>query len=114
MAKKSKNKRINVVYSTNPDFDYQEDDSVEEVLPMDEQKLYIQLDRKNRKGKTATVITGFVGSDDDANDLSKKLKQYCGVGGGYKNGELFVQGDHKKKVGDYLIKLGAKVKFKGG
>jgi translation initiation factor 1 len=110
----SKKKRVNVVYSTNPDFDYDDDTSQEKSIPFDEQKLYVSVDRKNRGGKSVTLVDEFIGSDDDAKELAKKLKQHCGVGGGYKNGEIYVQGDHKSKVGLLLVKLGASVKYKGG
>ena len=111
MAKK---KRVNVVYSTNPDFDYLELSDDVETLPFNKQKLYILLDRKNRGGKSVTLVEGFVGKDDDAKDLAKKLKQHCGVGGGYKNAEIYIQGDQKNKIASFLKKLGAEVKLKGG
>jgi len=60
------------------------------------------------------LIEGFIGSDHDANDLAKKMKQICGVGGGYKNGEIYIQGNHREKIVRYLQKLGALVKLKGG
>jgi translation initiation factor 1 len=111
MAKKN---RVNVVYSTNPDFDYQEHSDVIETLAFNKQKLYVLLDRKNRGGKSVTLVEGFIGNDDDAKDLAKKLKQYCGVGGGFKNEEIYIQGDQKSKVVSFLKKLGAEVKLKGG
>ena len=111
---KSKKKRLNVIYSTNPDFDFDEENESIETLPFNEQKLYVSLDKKNRAGKSVTLVEGFVGSDHDAKDLAKKLKQQCGVGGGYKDSEIYIQGNHKDKVGAFLKNLGAKVKFKGG
>ena len=111
MAKK---KRVNVVYSTNPDFDYLELSDEVETLPFNKQKLYILLERKNRGGKSVTLVEGFIGKDDDAKDLAKKLKQHCGVGGGFKNTEIYIQGDHKSKIASFLKKLGAEVKLKGG
>ena len=111
MAKKN---RVNVVYSTNPDFDYQELSNEVETISFAKQKLYILLDRKNRGGKSVTLVEGFVGKDDDAKDLAKKLKQHCGVGGGYKNAEIYIQGDQKNKIASFLKKLGAEVKLKGG
>ena len=110
----SKKKRINVVYSTNPDFNYEQDSEEQESIPFNEQKLYVLIDRKNRGGKSVTLVEGFVGSDDDASNLAKKLKQQCGVGGGYKNQEIYIQGNHRDKVISILQKLGAKVKSKGG
>ena len=114
MGKKSKKNRINVVYSTNPNFEYEEEDDDISTLPFSEQKLYLLVDRKNRGGKTVTLVEGFIGTDNDASDLAKQLKQKCGVGGGYKNGDIFIQGNFKEKVYHFLIKQGFNVKKKGG
>ena len=114
MSKKSKKNRINVVYSTNPNFEYEEELDEVSSIPFSKQNLYVLVDRKNRGGKTVTLIEGFTGSDEDASDLAKKLKQKCGVGGGFKQGEIYVQGDHRNKVQQFLKDLGANVKFKGG
>ena len=114
MSKKSKKNRINVVYSTNPNFEYEEEFDEVSSIPFSEQNLYVLVDRKNRGGKTVTLIEGFTGSDEDASDFAKKLKQKCGVGGGFKQGEIYVQGDHRNKVQQFLKDLGANVKFKGG
>lgn len=95
--------RLNVVYSTNPNFKY-ETTSKEEVstlLPQ-HQKLRVSLDRKNRGGKTVTLVTGFVGTDDDLKALAKFLKSICGVGGAAKDGEIIIQGDFKLRVLDLL------------
>ena len=114
MSKKSKKNRINVVYSTNPNFEYEEEFDEVSSIPFSEQNLYVLVDRKNRGGKTVTLIEGFTGLDEDASDLAKKLKQKCGVGGSFKQGEIYVQGDHRNKVQQFLKDLGANVKFKGG
>mgnify|MGYP001231285961 CR=1 FL=1 len=112
---KNKKQRRNIVYSTNPDFSYEEEQNNDDItLDATEQKLYVSIDKKNRGGKSVTLVEGFVGNDEDAKDLSKKLKQQCGVGGGYKDAQIYVQGNHKDKVGSFLQKLGAIVKFKGG
>jgi translation initiation factor 1 len=110
----SKKKRINVVYSTNPDFDFEDVSESVSSIPFGEQKLYVSIDRKNRGGKSVTLIEGFVGSEEDAKDLAKNIKQHCGVGGGYKDAQIYVQGNQKDKVGTFLQKSGALVKFKGG
>ena len=111
---KSKKNRVNVVYSTNPNFDFNDHSDNELTIPFTDQKLYISIDRKNRGGKSVTLIEEFRGSDENAKDLAKKLKQLCGVGGGYKNKEIYVQGNQRDKVSKFLEKLGATVKFKGG
>ena len=111
---KSKKNRVNVVYSTNPNFDFEEPSDDEISIPFNEQKLYISIDRKNRGGKSVTLIEEFRGSDEDAKELAKKIKQLCGVGGGYKNKEIYIQGNQRDKVSKFLLKLGASVKLKGG
>ena len=91
--------RLNVVYSTNPDFNYDMDDDQEQVtLDKNKQNLRVSLDRKNRGGKVVTLITGFVGTENDQKELGKMLKSKCGVGGSAKDGEIIVQGDFKQKV----------------
>ena len=107
--------RINIVYSTNPDFQYQIDDQEETAtLPPEKQNLRVRLEKKNRSGKSVTIITGFIGAQDDLNDLAKELKTKCGVGGSSKNGEILVQGDFRDKVLELLIKAGYKAKKSGG
>lgn len=99
--------RLNVVYSTNPDFKYETDDQDEvSTLDRSKQKLRVQLDRKNRGGKVVTLITGFIGTDDDLKELGKLLKSKCGVGGSAKDGEIIVQGDFKQKILELLKKEG--------
>ena len=108
--------RLNVVYSTNPDFNYDMDDDQEQVtLDKNKQNLRVSLDRKNRGGKVVTLITGFVGTENAQKELGKMLKSKCGVGGSAKDGEIIVQGDFKQKVIDLLIKEGyTKTKGVGG
>lgn len=116
MGKRSgKKNRIDVVYSTNPDFEYEEDAFEEQdTLPPAQQTLYVSHDRKQRKGKTVTLIEGFVGTSDDLQDLGKTLKTKCGVGGSAKDGEIILQGELRDKVIDALEKMGYKTKRKGG
>ena len=111
-----KKNKINIVYSTNQNFDYSyEDNECEETeIPNNQQALYVSLDRKKRAGKEVTLIEGFIGSNDQLKDLSKLLKRSFGVGGGYKNGDIFIQGNFKEKVYHFLIKQGFNVKKKGG
>lgn len=100
-------KRLNVVYSTNPDFNYEEEETPqEETLPKEKQKLRIVLDTKQRRGKAVTLVTGFVGQDDDLNALGKLLRTKCGVGGSVKDGEIIVQGDMRNRVLTILQKEG--------
>ena len=108
--------RLNVVYSTNPDYNYEMDDDEEQVtLEPPQQNLRVQLDRKNRGGKVVTLITGFVGTENDLKDLGKLLKTKCGVGGSAKDGEMIIQGDFKQKIVELLKKEGyTKTKSVGG
>ena len=110
-----KKKRVNVVYSTNPDynFDYDDENSEETLIP-ESQDLRVMLDRKQRKGKSVTLVSGFVGEEDDLKDLAKMLKSKCGVGGTAKNGEILIQGDHRTKILDLLKSAGYKAKQSGG
>ena len=107
--------RDGIVYSTNPDYEYSTggEEEVETPEPS-QQKLYVSLDRKQRKGKVVTLVTGFVGSDNDLQDLGKRLKSACGTGGSVKDGEILIQGDFAVKVMDILNKNGYKVKRSGG
>ena len=106
MGKKSKKNRIGVVYSTNPDYDYDHDNEEVETLPNQQQKLRVMIDRKKRKGKEVTLVTGFVGKEEDMKALGKLLKSKCGVGGSAKDGEIIIQGNNKQKVIDLLKKEG--------
>jgi translation initiation factor 1 len=99
-------KRLDIVYSTNPDYHFQEDQKSRSKLLQGKQLLRIQLDKRNRNGKAVTLITGFAGSDDDLQALAKLLKVKCGVGGSAKDGEIIIQGDHRQKVLDILQKEG--------
>ena len=99
--------RLNVVYSTNPDFRYEtESEDEEDTLPNEKQQLRISLDKRNRGGKMVTLIAGFIGTEDDLQILGKMLKVKCGVGGSAKDGEIIVQGDFRKKVLELLLKDG--------
>ena len=107
--------RLNVVYSTNPDFAYETDDEQEaETLEPGTQNLKVSIDRKQRAGKSVTLVQGFVGTSDDLKELAKMLKNKCGVGGSAKDGEIIIQGEFKQKVFDLLLQAGYKVKMSGG
>ena len=100
-------KRIGVVYSTNPDYEYSDDSQEEaDTLPKNQQKLRLNMERAGRGGKTVTLVKGFVGSDEDINALCKLLKQKCGVGGSVKDGEIIIQGDHRQRLIEILKKEG--------
>lgn len=107
MADNDWKKRLGVVYSTNPDFKYEtEQKPAEETLPPYKQRLRVMLDRRNHGGKQVTLVTGFVGSDEDLKELGRSLKIKLGVGGGAKDGEITIQGDLRDKVTELLHALG--------
>ncbi len=112
MGSENWKKRIGIVYSTNPEAQYDYDDEPEQVtLPPDKQNLRISLDKKQRAGKKVTLVTGFVGTEADLKDLCKMLKQACGVGGAVKDGELVIQGDLRDKVAQILSAKAYRVKL---
>jgi len=114
MAKKQQ-KIQNVVYSTNPNFAYEFEQSNDiQTFPPQQQRLYISIDRKQRAGKEVTLIEGFLGTEDDLKDLGKLLKSKCGVGGSVKDNEILIQGNFKQKIFDLLLKEGySQTKQKG-
>ena len=112
---KKKSKKQGVVFSTKTDYDYSyEEEFEEETLPPQQQDLRVLLDRKQRKGKNVTLVTGFVSSTDDLKDLGKTLKTKCGVGGSVKEGEIIIQGDFVLKIVEILQGLNYKAKKSGG
>ncbi|MFN3530620.1 MAG: translation initiation factor [Bacteroidia bacterium] len=114
MSKKNQGKS-GVVYSTDTNFNYDfEQEQQQETLPPAQQQLRVMIDRKNRGGKEATLITGFIGSQDDLNQLAKSLKNKCGVGGSAKDGEIIIQGALADKVLQLLLQMGYKAKRAGG
>ena len=109
--KNDKKNRVNVVYSTNPDFNYEYNQEEEaETLAPEKQNLRVSLDSKQRKGKTVTLIQGFVGTEDDLKELAKLLKNKCGTGGSVKDGEIIIQGEVKEKVLTILRELKYRVR----
>lgn len=99
-------KKKNIVYSTNPNYDYNDEDEEFGAIENEDQELKVLIDRKQRKGKSVTLITGFRGSNENMKDLSKTLKSKCGVGGSAKEGEILIQGEFKEKIYGLLINMG--------
>ena len=111
MADNDWKKRLGVVFSTNPDFTYEQDaEQEEETLEPAKQSLIVSIDRKGRGGKQVTLVSGFVGTSDNLADLGRTLKVKCGVGGSAKDGEITIQGDFRDRVVALLKDMGYKAK----
>lgn len=107
-------KREGVVYSTSTDFEFNYSQSnIPATLPKQKQNLKVLLDKSMRAGKQVTLVTGFVGIPEDLEKMGKMLKSKCGVGGSVKDGEILIQGDHRDKIVQLLIKEGYKAKRSG-
>ncbi len=112
---RKKDNRIDIVYSTNPDFEFKhEDEDQHDELPSSKQVLHVMIDKKQRAGKEVTLVTNFKGSAEELEKLGKMLKAKCGVGGSVKNGEIIVQGNFRDRVMDLLQKEGYQTKRVGG
>ena len=106
--------RLGMVYSTNPDFEYNTGEEPEaETLPPAQQDLRVWRDSKQRGGKVVTLVKGFVGTSDDLEELGRTLQRGCGVGGSAKDGEIIIQGDHRDRVVEILLKAGYRCKKAG-
>ena len=111
MADNDWKKRLGVVFSTDPNFNYEEETEDEpQTLEPSKQNLIVSIDRKRRAGKQVTLVTGFVGTSDDLADLGRVLKVKCGVGGSAKDGEITIQGDFRERVVTLLKDMGYKAK----
>jgi len=106
MSKKNKPDTRGFVYSTDPNFQFEQENENLETLAPSQQQLRIRLNTKHRAGKAVTLITGFTGKDEDLQELGKKLKSFCGTGGAAKDHEIIIQGDQREKVMQWLMKSG--------
>lgn len=99
--------RLGVVFSTNPDYQYEyQEEKEEQTLPDNQQKLRIRMEKNNRGGKTVTVISGFIGKSDDIKELGRRLKTAVGVGGSVKDGDIIIQGDMRERIVSLLKSWG--------
>lgn len=106
MSKKNKPDSRGFVFSTDPNFKFEEDQYSNETIVPSQQKLKVRLDTKHRAGKAVTLVEGFIGKEEDLEDLGKKLKSFCGTGGSAKDGEIIIQGDQREKVIQWFGKNG--------
>lgn len=110
MSKKQKPDNRGYVYSTDPSFQFEQQQEPQETLPAAQQQLRIRLETKHRAGKAVTMVTGFIGQEEDLEELGRKLRNACGTGGSAKDGEIIIQGDQRQKVLQWLVKAGYKAK----
>lgn len=109
MSKKSKPDTHGFVYSTDPNFRFEEqEEPSHETLPAEQQKLKVRLDTKQRAGKAVTTVEHFIGKEEDLDELGKQLKNFCGTGGSVKDNVAIIQGDQREKVMQWLLKNGYK------
>lgn len=108
MSKKNKPDARGFVFSTDPNFKFEEENHSDETLLPAQQKLKVRLDTKHRAGKAVTLVEGFIGRNEDLEDLGKKLKSFCGTGGSAKDGEIIIQGDQRDKVMQWFGRNGYK------
>jgi len=106
MPRKNRPDDNGLVFSTDPSFRFEKEETAQETLPPEKQRLTVRLDRKQRAGKTVTLVDGFAGGDADREALGKKLKNVCGTGGSAKDGEIIIQGDQREKIMQWLKKNG--------
>ena len=111
---KKKSDNQGFIFSTDPDFEFNHQEEEVETLPPQQQKLRVFIDKKQRKGKEVTLINGFEGKEEDLKDLGKLLKSKCGVGGSVKDGEIIIQGNHRDKIMELLLKAGYSQTKKAG
>ncbi|MGE0078350.1 MAG: translation initiation factor [Bacteroidales bacterium] len=105
--------KLSFAYSTNPDFNPEEEEQPLESKMPNQQSLLVTFERKHRGGKSVTLIKNFIGTTEEMEDLCKKIKTKCGVGGAIKEGEILIQGEIKQKVAELLKEWGYKVKVSG-
>lgn len=106
MAKKKLYNVGGIVYSTASDFNFSDEAETEKSLPPNEQLLIVVLDKKHRAGKVVSIIKGFSMKNDEIKDLARQLKSFCGSGGSAKDDEIIIQGDHREKILQWLVKKG--------
>ncbi len=100
------------LYAGDEEFEKLQNEAVQDNLEpaLGKQHLRIELDKKGRNGKQATLISGFEGTEDQLKEFARKIKTTCGVGGSTREGEILIQGDFREKVSKMLTEQGHKIK----
>lgn len=102
---------LNALYEGDPEFETLKTEQPDsEAKTISKQQLRIELDKKGRNGKQATLITGFQGTEAEIKEFARKLKTTCGVGGSTRDGEILIQGDVRQKLAKILEGEGHKIK----
>lgn len=83
-------------------------------IPPQQQTAYLHRESGGRGGKVVSVVKNLILTEEDMKSLAKKLKQECGTGGTVKEGMIEIQGEHRQRMAEVLMKLGYKVKIAGG
>lgn len=104
MQKKKLYNSGGIVYSTAGNFGSSNEEESQDFLPPNQQLLKVVLDKKHRAGKVVSIVTGFSMKSDDIESIGKKLKAFCGSGGSVKDDEIVIQGDHRDKILQWLLK----------
>ncbi len=91
-----------------------QENSEEEPQPVSTTKktdtLSVILDKKGRKGKTATLVAGFTCDDSELKEIAATMKSRLGTGGSARGGEILIQGDRVTDVKQFLSSAGYKIK----
>lgn len=95
-----------IVFSTDPDFRFEEEAVPQESPGNRQQRLKVRLDTRQRAGKAVTIVEGFIGPASELDGLGRQLKTHCGTGGSVKDGLIIIQGDQRDKITAWLIAKG--------
>jgi translation initiation factor 1 len=86
----------------------------EQTVSFSDGVVRLSLDRKGRKGKGMTLVSGLGLKGNELKKLAKEMKARCAVGGAIKEGVVEIQGDQREALKAFLETKGYAVKFSGG